>query len=228
MQYDVVVLSYRKPAHALRAIDRLKVQSLPPDNIYVWHNAPCVARFAGVVNIYADVNFGCRARHAFGLLCLAPVVVFVDDDILLSRNACKILLNGKERHPQCVVGYSGRKCLGDYSDGHEIDGRHVHVDTPVDIVKGFFHAVERELLVSSFEFAVEQSDASTLAEDDIILSETVSAKTGNANYVIAGFSDTDIVHQLHETGNQHRTDHYERRDSAISASRTRFVGKSSI
>lgn len=211
MKYDAVILAYRRPAELLETVRSVRAQDAPPDELIIFHNDSNCPDVAGAINVRAGKNFGCRARHAIGLLCQAPVVMFVDDDVILrSPSVAGRLLDGLDRHPVSVVGYVGRRLVqGKYSCGQEI--KFTAEDCRVDVVKGRLHMAARGLLAAPLELDL---PADVAAEDDIILNAAAQMRWAKSSWVVAGFSPGDIENQPTQNGLEHRKDHRQRRDAA--------------
>jgi hypothetical protein len=167
----------------------------------------------GAVNVRAEVNFRCRARHAVGLLCDADAVVFLDDDVLLtSPDALAPLLDGLAAHPGSVVGPEGRRCLSAAAPRYWGEGsqRVAHEAAPVSVVKGKIHAVRRSLLRHAF---AHELPIQVWTEDDIVLSAEVQTATGNPPWTVAGMRG--LYRNLSdEKGNEMRPEHFDLRTAA--------------
>ena len=211
MKYDAVILAYRRPAELLETVRSVRAQDAKPDELIIFHNDSNCPDVAGAINVRAGKNFGCRARQAIGLLCQAPVGMFVDDDVILrSPSVAGRLLDGLGRHPASVVGYVGMRLRGGkYSVGQEI--KYPAGDCRVDVVKGRLHMAAKGLLAAPLELDL---PADVRGEDDIVLNAAAQMRWAESSWVIGGFSPGDIVNQRTTNGQEHRPDHLARRDAA--------------
>lgn len=211
--YTVVVLGWNRPESLVKAVGYAATQRPCPREIVVWQNAPCEVEIPGVNLVRSVVrNYGPAARHVAGLLADCDVVVFVDDDVWLKYGGvCAALVEEVERHPGSVVGGQG-VCLN-LAGGRLYDPAYTvaYRAAEVDVVKGMFHAVRREHLPAVWDHELPPD---VRAEDDIVLSASVTMRTGERPRVVALARRMVDYRRDDRLGLQHRPDHYARRDAA--------------
>lgn len=177
LSYDIIFLSYKRPAAIYKAVKYALAQDPKPNKVVVWHNSPSAVKIPDVINIYSEENYGCQVRHVVGLLSLSDIVVFVDDEIFLkSPFCCSLMTQTLETHPLSVVGYEGRLLANNqqpYSTGTDVrKGK-------CSVMKGALHAVQKHILPCPFLYNVDAlKHDGIMVEDDIVLSASVTMKTG--------------------------------------------------
>jgi len=221
MLYEAILLGYRRPRLLREAVDSLRRQSAPPLRITVWHNAPSRVEIPGARNIFADRNYGCRARHVAGLLSECAVCLFMDDDLILGPDVVRKLLLGHARHPLAAVGYVGRRVSDAYPGKYTraLEVRSGREDEEVSIVKGRLHLVRKSLLYCIHQYDLPEDVA---AEDDIVLNAAVRIQTGHRPWVIGGIGRNEVQNVASNNGLEHRPDHWQRRDAAWQYMRKHF------
>lgn len=211
--YAAIVMGYRRPQGLVETVESLRQQSPAPSTLLVWHNAPSDVKVEGAVNIYAEKNFGCPARHAAALLVDEPVVVFVDDDLTLtSPDLCSRLVTALEANERLgVVGWRGRNVArGErpYSSQTEVP------PGPADVVKGLFHATHRMLTAVALGCSG-PLPPEVRGEDDIMLCGALSIMGFECR--VLDIAPGEIAVRRDEVGNEKRPDHMARRDAAVEA-----------
>jgi len=210
MTYDVIILSYKRPQNIERVVNALICQDPVPNEITVWHNAPSKIAVPSVNNVVADINYTCRARHAFGLLSKADALLFIDDDLLLrSERVAGQLIEGLTRHPDSVVGFWGMRCGDDPHKPYTGGKRHRGEEAATSVVLGKLHMIRRELLHHAFSRDLLPDVA---GEDDIVLSASVQMATGQPSWIVAGIERAWLDDLRDEQGNDCRPDHWRRRN----------------
>lgn len=209
MNYAVIILSYIRPANLWRVVESVWDQHVKPERVLVWHNDPSILPVSCATNILSEANFGCPARHAMGLLCEQRRILFLDDDVILQdEDACGTMVEALGQYD--LVGAAGRNvsiCPDQpYTQGQEYQ----YVEHDVDIVKGWFCGVRREVLHHVFSLGVSPD---TRGEDDICLSAAVRMATRQCGRVLE-FHRNSFEFLRDANGNQNRPDHYARRDAA--------------
>lgn len=215
LSYDIVFLSYKRPASICKAVHFASNQKVKPNNIIVWHNWPSQVKVENATNIYAEANYGCQARHAMALLLTSDVIIFVDDEVFLKSEHCsQLLLDNVELHPNTVVGYEGR-----ILSNHKAKPYSTGTDTrngQCSIMKGALHAVERKLLYHTFMYDTSKIKNNNLIEDDIVLSASLSMNYGSHHMAI-NFPSSYIsrdASMLDKEALCNRTNHLSKRDEA--------------
>lgn len=212
MSYEVVVLNCRRPENLQQVVDAIWQQEPLPAEVWIWNNSATPCEVAGAKVVNAGRNFGCRARHAFGLLLDSETVVFLDDDVLLtSPLALAPMFSAIEQNPFSVVGPEGRRIGRDFEYWGGASTRFSHVEGPVSVVKGKIHAVRRLLLHAAFTRDLPDR---VRREDDIVLCASVQMLTGQLPKAVAGMRGlyTNLPDAL---GNESRPDHFARRTEAV-------------
>ena len=213
MLYDAVILSYMRAGLAAQSARAVLDQASPPQTVYVWHNAPSSEAIDGVCDIMSGHNFGCRARHAVAQLCDSPLVLFVDDDVILGPHVAENLLAGHIRHPRSVIGVVGRKARE--ADPHRYTGGtdcHSYAgEFAVSVVKGKIHLVPRTMLSLAF---CRDLPGEVAGEDDIVLNAAVQIETGEPSWVAGAIPRGDITDIPVKSGCAFRKDHWARRNRA--------------
>ena len=213
MPYDVVILSFRRPENLPAVVDAVRNQAPAPGRVFVWHNAPSCQPVAGAVNVTAEENFRCRARHALALLSTADAVVFLDDDVLLTApDALAPMLAALEKHPGAVVGPEGRRCLRLSAEMYwgADSARIAHRDGAASVVKGKIHAARRETLAAAFARRLPEA---VWTEDDIVLCAGAQIATGEPARVVAGMQ-SKYRNLSDDKGNEARPEHFAVRNAA--------------
>jgi hypothetical protein len=205
----VVLLSYLRRNTLNQCVDGILRQSRKPDNFVVWHNAPSAEPVDGVDNIFAGKNYGCSARHVAALLYPCKHILFIDDDVILKHPQAiekvhYFLLSGEH-----MVGACGRNLVhGDrpYSKAGDVN----LTAGPVDVCKGWFHGMSRELAIRCLEFLLPDD---IRGEDDITASAVCQLMLCKSPKLIP-FATGAFTMLRDRIGNMNRPDHKKRRDDA--------------
>lgn len=209
MSYGVVILSYKRRSTLEQCVDHVMAQSPSPRAVLVWHNAPSVGQVKGVMNIYAEHNYGCSARHAAAKLLNCKHTILVDDDVLLvNPSACETLISELSALA-LVVGVAGRNLeRGDHPYSH---GTEDVKEGNIDVVKGWFQAVDTRALGALAGLNLPQPIKD---EDDITLCAAASMRYTWAVPKIVRFPAGSFRFLRDQVGQMNRPDHKERRDAA--------------
>lgn len=219
MVIDAVLLSYDRLDTLQQVVAGLKKQSCLRD-IYIWHNHPSNLKMEGVINIYSEKNFKCRARHAFALNLDAEYILFMDDDIVIPEDYSRYILDGIKKYgdyavlgPQGVlVDLKKAKKTGLYYDW---GGGYDFIKKPVfvDIVKGRFHIVKRQYIIYTFlfEFEINSPLEERITSDDIFINLSIQCSINKPSVVIS----LPAFEELNSGGLYQREDHLKMRSDLV-------------
>jgi hypothetical protein len=151
-----LLLNWKRSENLIEVIDSIKNQSIPI-KICLWNNNPEDSNDYNVdLQINSEENFKCWPRWLMGSFIDADFIFTLDDDLKLSDSRVieDILIfyssldKFKDLDP--IVGYTG-VTLNDELDYWK--SRHIvrpeEIDTRVDIIKGRFMFMERDILNKS-------------------------------------------------------------------------------
>ena len=204
--YAVVIVAWQRPLGLLRLAAQVAAQSPAPRTVLVWHNGD-TPNVAGVVNVRASVNLGCRVRHAVALALTEPTVVYVDDDVsILSPAVCPELVAAAAAGG--LVGWRGRllaPTAAPYSEGCDAQR-----PGPVHVVKGIIHAAPRMLAPESL------GPPDSGCHDDICLSAAAAMATGQLPRLV-DFERGAVGIARESIGYEDRPEHWRERDAVCLA-----------
>ncbi|MEM9305278.1 MAG: glycosyltransferase family A protein [Pseudomonadota bacterium] len=207
-----IVLSWKRTENLPYVIRGLRRQSYV-DDIMIFHNHPSDRRMDGCINVFSDHNFGCAVRHQLALLLDYDYFVFIDDDLMLSRDLAPWLVPQRDKHGERrILGLVGHTLnlanqTAPYSSGSSSVSK-----TPraVDLVKGRFHMLSRGAIQAICDAGLHTR--ALLAEDDIRANVAVQMAFGEPGLLVPAVG----VRYLPEPhGRWHRSNHLDDRDQAV-------------
>jgi hypothetical protein len=195
------------------AVKSLLAQEPAPEKVIVWHNAPSSTRIRGpgVVNIFSEQNYGCRARYIAALQLDLPVVVMMDDDVeLRDKSVCAELVDAAMRkYPKSIVGACGRSVLWNTSRPYS-SAPDIRTFQSVAVIKGWLLAVRTVQLIHALKY---QLPVAIYWEDDITFNAALQIETGVPSMCL-GLQAPRLKMNKTNNGLERRSDHMARRDAA--------------
>lgn len=203
----------RNVEHTVRQAQMWKVR---PDEIIIFNNNPDyslryqdIAKNITVIN--ASRNFGSSVRYGIATVCFADIVVFQDDDLLLSDNAFGNLVDAVKQHPQSIVGMIG----GDFKKGVPYREKTHVVEGECHFILGRVSAMRRELLLQGLSLIYQHTELKDACKNH----EDIPMSVAN---VLAGHKNRTIPLDFQElddggVGLEKHGNHYTLRDSILKA-----------
>jgi hypothetical protein len=235
-----VLLNWRRPQNLAAILDCLAGQTVPVQ-VYLWNNGERLEledHPAVKLVVRANRNVGCLPRWHLAGLAETEFVCSVDDDLLLADE--RVLEDAvracRERCPDGIVGAFGWQHVEDEPLDSYRAHRHINgppkrdgewVDRTVDVVKGRFMLLRRELLervpISPPDWPEEEPLGFRC--DDLYVSMHVAGGKWGRHLVPA-----EIGRRWRELGQDARAlaadpGHYERRGRALKLLRGRLKGE---
>ena len=207
MSLTAIILSYQRPENIGVIINSILINTIQPQEIIVFNNNPDnTLKFDNAIVINSGKNFGCKVRHALGLVADTSHLLFIDDDVMLKKTTISDFDNWGKVYPEAILGIWGRilkKSKEPYTDSEGVTANTVNAHE-VDVVLGKVHYCNKNKLYLPF------IGGHNTSEDDIALS-LANKKAGFKNYIIpTGIKELPVG----EFSLSNRPDHYQRRNEA--------------
>lgn len=137
-----IINVYKRPkSYLIEQIEALKQQTVPPSDIWVWHNRPEGGEFMegieelGVKVIYSTHNFKFHGRFAAALLARTKYVAIFDDDTIPGVRWFENCLDTIKAGYDGILGTTGVCIDGDttYVPAHKYGWNGFRVDRVVEV-----------------------------------------------------------------------------------------------
>jgi hypothetical protein len=206
-----IILNYRRPDNIPNLINSIRMQNCKID-IALWNNGDW-QQFDADLQINSTKNLFCLPRWYVAGMMDSDYVFFIDDDLMLVDNNVITTCVEEEKKHNCIIGYQGVQLAASppfYTNGNHY--KNETTDTCVDVVKGRFMFMKRDLLTNlSLYFKFRKEMAKLPPAEDIY----ISMMTGGKHILPASLHNMFVDLPELDVGLRQTKDHYKSRNDFV-------------
>lgn len=189
-----IILNWEQRCNIPRIVTKLQLIS-PNIDIWIWNNNPMTyIKNTGILKkcviFNSSQNFFCPVRHAIAMLVYSKYILFIDDDILPTKDLFLALQEFVKFNNFSIIGAMGVRVNKERPYINPIHKCHSELydiiePTPVDYVKGRMMFVRTELMHHLWKYKSNMS-IDEIKEDDISLNFALQMESGMRSYILPG------------------------------------------